>query len=181
MKEMLVEYAHYNLWANENLITLFRSVDDALISQNIVSSFPSIRATLLHILDAETVWIERLNGNSMNAFPSINFDGTNEEVFEKVLNKSKEFALYVEDLHAAVLRDKRTFTTFAGIEMKEQIRIMIQHCMNHSTFHRGQLVMMCRQLGISPIPKTDFIYYSREHNHKNLNYLLFKEFKSQMS
>jgi uncharacterized damage-inducible protein DinB len=164
MKQMLVEYARYNLWANQLLISLFRSVDDALISQTVVSSFPSIRNTFLHILDAETVWIERLNGRSLKEFPSINFVGTNEEIFKKVLETSTDFLHFVENMPAPLLRDKVTFTTFAGDVMTEPIRVMIHHCMNHSTFHRGQLVMMCRQLGISPIPKTDFIYFSREND-----------------
>ena len=161
MKQMLVEYARYNLWANENLISLFRSVDDALISQPIVSSFPSIRQTLLHIWDGETVWLERLNMRSLTQFPSQGFEGTNEDIFEGVLKISQAFIEYVETNPAPLFRDKRTFTTFAGLEMTDYIRIMIHHCMNHSTFHRGQLVMMCRQLSISPIPKTDFIYFSR--------------------
>ncbi len=162
MKQMLVEYARYNLWANELLISLFRSVDDALISQEVVSSFPSIRTTLLHIWVAEFLWLERLNGVSPTESPAKHFVGTNTEVFENVLNTSKAFVEYVETCPAPLLRDKRTFRTLStDKEMTEFIRVMIHHCMNHSTFHRGQLVMMCRQLGISPIPATDFIYFKR--------------------
>jgi len=36
---------------------------------------------------------------------------------------------------------------------------MIHHCMNHSTYHRGQLITIGRQAGLQDPPRTDFIYY----------------------
>jgi uncharacterized damage-inducible protein DinB len=39
---------------------------------------------------------------------------------------------------------------------------MIWHCINHQSFHRGQLVTFARQLGITDIPSTDYIVYLRE-------------------
>ena len=39
MKQLLSESARYNAWANAHLVSLFRSVDDELITQNVVSSF----------------------------------------------------------------------------------------------------------------------------------------------
>jgi uncharacterized damage-inducible protein DinB len=162
MKQMLVEYARYNLWANENLITLFRSVDDALISQYIESSFPSIRKTLLHIWDAESLWLERLYGQSPTDFPSKFFEGTNEEVFEGLLKTSAAFVKFVEEKPAPFFTDMCTFSLISlQTEMTQMVREMILHTMNHSTFHRGQLITMCRQLNITPIPRTDYIIYSR--------------------
>ncbi len=38
---------------------------------------------------------------------------------------------------------------------------LIRHVVNHSTYHRGQLVTMLRQLGHTP-PSTDFTRYLRE-------------------
>ncbi|MFN2424735.1 MAG: DinB family protein [Cryomorphaceae bacterium] len=34
--------------------------------------------------------------------------------------------------------------------------------MNHSTYHRGQLVTMGRQAGLSTPPQTDYIFYVRK-------------------
>ena len=165
MKQLLVEYARYNLWANENLITLFRSVDDALISEYVESSFPSIRKTLLHIWDAESLWLERLNGHSPTDFPSKTFMGTNEDVFAGLLGASKALAQFVESKPAPFFRDKCTFSLILNkTEITQTFREMILHTINHSTFHRGQLITMCRQLNITPIPRTDYIVFSRNIN-----------------
>ena len=39
---------------------------------------------------------------------------------------------------------------------------MIQHLVNHGTYHRGQLTMLLRQLGAEPPEGTDLIGYYRE-------------------
>jgi uncharacterized damage-inducible protein DinB len=34
------------------------------------------------------------------------------------------------------------------------------HCMNHSTYHRGQIVTMGRNLGFTDAPMTDYNFYN---------------------
>ncbi len=163
MKQLLSESARYNAWANENLIKLFRTVDDSLMTQEVISSFPSIRATLLHIWDAESLWLERLNGNSPTTFPSKSFHGSNEDLFTNVLTTSNALIEFIESRPAPFFRDRLAFKTISPPrEYKETVTDMAHHCLNHSTFHRGQLVVMCRQLNISPIPSTDYILYVRQ-------------------
>jgi uncharacterized damage-inducible protein DinB len=166
MKHLLADYARYNLWANERLINIFRTTKDELIEQTISSSFPSVRQTVLHIWDAESIWLERLNDNSPTSFPSTTFTGTNAEAFDGLIGSSTAFLQFVENRPAPFFRERKRIMTLKGGEYHELVTDMIHHCLNHSTFHRGQLVMMCRQLGISHIPATDFIFYKRETKKK---------------
>ena len=39
---------------------------------------------------------------------------------------------------------------------------MIQHLVNHGSYHRGQLTMMLRLLGAAPPESTDLIRYYRD-------------------
>lgn len=41
---------------------------------------------------------------------------------------------------------------------------LIQHLVNHSTYHRGQVAVMLRQLGAKPLP-TDFHLFLLERSH----------------
>ena len=36
---------------------------------------------------------------------------------------------------------------------------MIQHCLNQSTYHRGQIVTIARKIGLTDPPMTDYILY----------------------
>jgi uncharacterized damage-inducible protein DinB len=166
MKHILVDYARYNLWANDRLINLFRTTKDELIEQTIISSFPSVRQTVLHIWDAESLWLDRLNDSSPTAFPSTTFSGSNIEAFNNVMASSTALLQFVENRPAPFFRERKKIMTLKGGEYNELVTDMIHHCLNHSTFHRGQLVTMCRQLGITHIPATDFIFYKREMRQK---------------
>ena len=167
MKKQIVDYVRYNLWVNTRLVTLFQNSEDSLISKEIVSSFPSIRATLIHLWDVEVLWMMRLQGTSPKEFPSKNFTGSNAEVYINLLAASKAFLDFVETQPAKFFNQSIIFTLLSATgEFKHEAADMIHHCMNHQTFHRGQLITMARQVGITAFPRTDFIVFKREMSQK---------------
>ena len=62
----------------------------------------------------------------------------------------KEQDAYVQGLTEEMLRAPRAVDNDSYV-----LEELIQHCMNHSTHHRGQVVLMLRQLGRTP-PGTGF-------------------------
>lgn len=163
MKKQLIEYVRYNLWVNTRLVALFQNSDDSLISKEIISSFPSIRTTLIHLWDVEVLWLMRLQGTSPTDFPSKDFKGSNAEVYANLLAISQSFLNFVEKQPAKYFTQSISFTILSATgEFKHEAADMIHHCMNHQTFHRGQLITMARQVGITAFPRTDFIMFKRE-------------------
>lgn len=162
MKEIYVSYTGYNLWANRRMVETFSALPDEQLQQTIVSSFPSIRLTFLHIWDAEMLWLERLNGNSPTSFPSKSFVGENAQVFENLLQKSEAFLEFVKSQPTAFFEQTLSFSTISYGPQTQRAFEMVHHCMNHSTMHRGQLLTMGRQLGLLKFPPTDFAFYLRE-------------------
>jgi uncharacterized damage-inducible protein DinB len=45
-----------------------------------------------------------------------------------------------------------------GEEWKYPLEQMMQHVVNHSSYHRGQVTTMLRQLGVEAVP-TDFLVF----------------------
>jgi uncharacterized damage-inducible protein DinB len=162
MKDIYVKYAAYNVWANRRIADLFLAAGDAAGEQPIVSSFPSVKQTILHIWGAEWVWLQRLQGVSPTHFPTFDFEGTTAEALDQWLKTSEAFLSYVENTTTDFLHKALEFKNLAGLEYRQQAYEMIHHCMNHSTYHRGQLVMMARQLGIEKVPSTDMIFFLRD-------------------
>jgi uncharacterized damage-inducible protein DinB len=162
MKKLIADYARYNLWANEHILSVIAALDDSLVNKDLSNSFPSIRQTLLHIWDVETLWLQRLRGENPTEFPSKHFTGSNEEIYEGLKKASQAFLSYVESVPATAFTRVVHFRTFSYGEAKDQVYNIMHHCINHTTFHRGQLVTMCRQVGVTRFPPLDFIFYSRE-------------------
>ena len=162
LKATLLRYTGYNLWANELLLTLIeKKISNAKLDNEIVSSFPSLRKTVYHLWDAEFIWIKRLKGESLNDWPSKSFSGTFSEAKEKILARDKQFIHFIEDLDDEQLSLPFTYQNIEGKSFTNPVWESVLHCMNHSTYHRGQIVTMLRQLEVAEIPATDYIAYSR--------------------
>src|SRR4029079_18390331 len=69
MKEILINYTNYNLWANTTLTDVLKSIDSSLLDRELKSSFPSLRKTMHHIWGGQVVWLQRLSGESLTSFP----------------------------------------------------------------------------------------------------------------
>jgi len=158
MKQRYIDYAHYNIWANNRLINNLLAQDDQLLAKELVGSFPTIRATISHLWFAETGWLSRLNGNGWEVSNVVNFTGSNKALFKSWQNTSEDFKKFVEksDLEEQIPFDHK------GVKFSIPTREIIQTVFNHGSFHRGQIVMMMRQLGISEISQTDYIMWVRE-------------------
>ncbi len=163
MKDLLNYYCRYNLWANEKMAIFFADKPEVLLLQPIENSFPSIRKTALHILSAETSWLARMEQDIVrNNRVEDNFESTT-AVFSALVQSSKDFLEFVAQQETSFLEQSLTYNTWDGTVWEMMPKIMVHHCMNHSTYHRGQLITLARQLGMKEgVPSTDLLYFSRE-------------------
>ena len=157
MKELLEEYASYNLLANQKITQAILAMDEALVQQIVPSSFPNIYATILHIWDAESIWWQRIKLHEHIVVPSATFNPTIKEAVNGWLNQSALWKEYVSDASELKLRHVFEYKSTHKESVKQPLYRAIHHVFNHSTYHRGQLVTMMRILGEKKIPPTDFI------------------------
>lgn len=160
MKELLQQYAAYNIWANKTLFERISKLSDEEINKEISSSFPSLYKTALHMWLAEDVWYQRLKLVENIVPATENFTGSFAELCN---NLGKQSLVWKDWVDAAT--ETQLSHVFAYIRNKEQQKMpvyqMLLHLFNHATYHRGQLVTMLRQLNADKIPATDFSAYCR--------------------
>ena len=160
MKELLTQYASHNLWASQKMIEAISLLSEEQINKEIVSSFPSIYKTVLHLLDGESIWWQRLKLQEHVERPSDTFTGSFDELQKKLLQQSALYQGWVSN--ASEMQLQHVFAYFREKEQfKLQVGQMLLHLFNHNSYHRGQLVTMLRQLGVTKIPGTDFNGYLR--------------------
>jgi len=159
-----IDYANYNIWANDRLMADLLGQEESLLNQELEGSFPTIRATILHIWYAEAGWLSRLNGNGWEASAVTGFSGGTQELFVGWKATSEAFRDFVTE---ADLEEKTTFE-HKGQQYSIPGREVAQTVFNHGSYHRGQVVMMMRQLGISAVSQTDYIEWVRENERNKL-------------
>ncbi len=160
MKELLQQFAAYNIWANKILFERINKLTEEKIIQEITSSFPSLYKTAIHMWLAEEVWWQRLKLVEKIELQSETFTGSFEELTTILAKQSQQWAQWVDNAN-----ENQLTHVFAFIRNKEQQKMpvyqMLQHVFNHATYHRGQLVTLLRQLGEEKIPATDFSAFCR--------------------
>ena len=161
MKELLMQYAAFNVWANKKLIDAILQLSDAQQQQEITSSFPGIYKTLMHIWDAESIWWQRMNLQENFFRPSSQLTTIITELADGLDAQSKQWKEWVSAADEIALHHVFAYRNIKGEPFESQVWQVLQHLFNHGTYHRGQLVTMLRQVGITTIPATDFIAFTR--------------------
>jgi uncharacterized damage-inducible protein DinB len=161
MKELLQQYAAYNIWANKILFDRISKLPEEKITQEVASSFPSIYKTVVHMWLAEDIWWQRHKLVENITALSETFTGNFEEAITGLAKQSQLWAAWVDTANEYQLTH-----VFAFVRNKEQHKMkvhdMLLHLFNHATYHRGQLVTLLRQLGeVDKIPSTDFSTWCR--------------------
>jgi uncharacterized damage-inducible protein DinB len=148
----------YTIWADRQLLAAIREVPDEHLHQPTGSSFGSVLGTMAHVLGAEQLWLSRLLGVPLGRLPSL-------EEFPTLAVLTASFEDFWPQLeyYLASLQEPQIDVEFAWVNSKGEahrapLRQVLLHVVNHSTYHRGQVVSQLRQLGHQP-PPTDLVYY----------------------
>ena len=161
MKELLVQYATYNLWANQQLINTINNLPEDVADTTITSSFSSIKKTLQHLNVVEFIWWQRLKLVE-SILPLEEKNQSAKEIGKELLSYSLQWKEWVEKSTVAAFEHEFVYRNSKKEQFKQPVYQMLIHLFNHQTYHRGQLVTMLRQVGIDKIPATDFIEWSRK-------------------
>lgn len=156
----LVDY-HY--WARDRMLEALEVLTLEQYTKALASSFTSVRDTVVHIYGAEVNWYLRWVGTSPTGFPQVSEFPDVAAIRAAWREHEQKVRLLVDSLASANQLDRvLRYRTFDGQEMESVFAHMLQHVVNHATFHRGQVTTMLRQLG-SPAPKPqDLIRFYRE-------------------
>jgi uncharacterized damage-inducible protein DinB len=161
MKALLLDYASYHIWANEQFYKLLRGLDEVTLNASVSSSFPSLFGTILHMWDAEAIWWQRIQGKSPILVPSKGFQELPVKGMEALLMQGHLWKEWIESKSEEELAVSFSYTNLKGQPFESPILHLLLHLYNHGTYHRGQLVTILHQLGHTKIPATDFIVWSR--------------------
>jgi uncharacterized damage-inducible protein DinB len=77
------------------------------------------------------------------------------------LASAANFNDFVNACNDSFFDENCEYTNLKGEQFSTPFATVIMHCMNHGTYHRGQLVTMFRQLGLEEIPSTDLMTFAK--------------------
>jgi uncharacterized damage-inducible protein DinB len=161
MKTLLDAFAQYNRWAHQRLLTCIGQLSPEQQVQEIESSFSSLYKTILHVWGSETIWFARVQG-APKRIEGDPFKGSIQLLSDALLQVDQQWLDWVAQKNDASLMQELSYQNLRGEHFRQPFYQLLQHIFNHSTYHNGQLVTILHQVGVSELPATDFIVWTRE-------------------
>ena len=151
----------YNRWATARLLDAARSLGPTEFTRDLGTSHRSVRGTFVHVLWSEWIWLQRWRGVSPkevfgeDEWPDVD---TIRERWSDLERDRQDFIRTLTDDRLPLLIP---YENVQGERWEYSLVHMMQHVVNHSSYHRGQVVTLLRQLGRTP-PTTDFLVFFDE-------------------
>lgn len=156
MKDLLLKYAAYNVWANQHFIDILKKCTKEQVAQEVTSSFPSLKDTVYHMWSAEDIWVQRLSHIERPVWQAGLFMGDFSSAIDNWIIASNKLLEFVTNKSEADLNGIVAYEDLKKREYELPVHIGLMQVLNHATYHRGQLVTILRNLGFTEIPQTDF-------------------------
>jgi uncharacterized damage-inducible protein DinB len=151
----------YNSWANHRTLDSCAGLTSEPFTRDLGSSFRSVRDTLAHIYGAEWIWLERWNGRVPSALPFPSDFPDFDSVRSRWAQHEANLDAFIASLTPTELERIIKYKNTQGAPFEGPLWPMLQHVVNHGSYHRGQIATLLRQLGAKPV-STDLIVFHRE-------------------
>jgi uncharacterized damage-inducible protein DinB len=139
----------YDHWANKEVLASLQKI-----------AAPARSVSLLaHILSAERLWLERIEGRpqTLPVWP----DFTLQQCENEIGDISRQYERFLRGKNDDTLTEKVTYTNSKGESFTSEVQDILMHVIMHSAYHRGQIALDMRAAGFEPA-YTDFIHSIRQ-------------------
>ena len=89
------------------------------------------------------------------------FNGSKDDLIKICKEGVENFRQFIEDFPAESIAEKLAFKNIKGVPHDQPYWQLFAHIINHTTYHRGQLVTMLRQVGFTELSSIDMTTYFR--------------------
>jgi uncharacterized damage-inducible protein DinB len=148
----------YTRWADGRTCEAVSKLSPEQYTKDLASSHKSVRDTLVHLASAQWIWLSRWKGTSPPAMWPAQEYPTFADLKARWDPLQQEYEQFVAGLSAPSLRREIAYKNLKGEPKKYPLGHMLLHAFNHSTYHRGQVTTLLRQLSAQP-NSTDLVAF----------------------
>lgn len=161
MHNNYLQLAQYHIWATKKLEPVLTDLTEAQWNTKLVSSFETIALTVAHTASADDIWSQRCNHAENLQWQFNTIDKSQNILIPFWIHAASNFSeLIIKNINQ--LETELAYSDLKQNSYKSSLATIFYHVVNHGTFHRGQIITMLRQVGLTSLPSTDFITFTRQ-------------------
>jgi uncharacterized damage-inducible protein DinB len=152
----------YDRWANRRVLEAVAALSSEDFTRDLGGSFASVRDAFVHIIAGEWTWLQYWKAPTpgpdflaqLRIKRAAKFDPAKQWSLAEVKSSWEEVERSQIEFVAGLTGEQvEKLVPFRKTQVK--LAHLMQHLANHSTYHRGQISLMMRQLKAAPVA-TDF-------------------------
>ncbi len=152
----------YHYWARDRLWAFVDTLPDEQLRRPLGNSFSSVFDTMVHLYGADWIWRSRWEGVSPMALPAPGSYADLMTLRAAWQDEEQRIRAVLNRLGPDGVSRPIEYQGWDGRRQAQPFWQMLQHLVNHGSYHRGQVTTMLRQLGAQPPKSMDLIAYYRE-------------------
>jgi uncharacterized damage-inducible protein DinB len=165
--QYLIQLYDYNYWANRRMMKAARGLIEEQLHRQQGHSWGSVYDTLLHIMNAEWLWLSRWKGSSPSVFPTRDDYPTLGAMDKRWAELEAEMRAFVNQQTDDSLVREIAYRNTRREAFRLPLWQMMAHLPNHGTHHRGELAAMLAMIDV-PHEEEDWLYYFLERSGQRL-------------
>lgn len=177
--ELIKRLHEHRMWSNRQLLTATEGLTELQLQQTFDIGQRSVWKTLLHMLAAEYVWLEALEGNETPLMPGDQFGllPGNQQAEGAILSFNelqlkwedvdRRWNTYLSSLNESNIDEfvyKVSTSSQKGNRLGTKRSDILLHVCTHAQYTTAQLVNMLKQLGRTSLPDSMLITMARQEN-----------------
>ena len=160
--DVLQTLVDYHYWARDRLIVVVETLPEEQLRRPLGNSFSSIFDTMAHLAGADWIWRSRWEGVSPMALPASDTYDNLAKVLSVWRDEEQRIRAIVTRLGPEGITRPIEYQGWDGRRQAQPFWQMLQHLVNHGSYHRGQVTTMLRQMNVPPPKSMDLIAFYRE-------------------
>jgi uncharacterized damage-inducible protein DinB len=160
--DVLQTLLDYHYWARDRLFVAVEALTEEQLRRPLGNSFTSVFDTVVHLCGADWIWRSRWEGESPMVLPKPELYGDLAKVRAAWQDEERRIRAIVNRLGPEGILRPIEYRGWDGKPQAQPFWQMLQHVVNHGSYHRGQITTMLRQLEMPPAKSMDLIAFYRE-------------------
>ncbi len=161
-KNFFIDFTNFHRWGNSKLIRLSEGLTDEAFDASAPLGPGSLRATFVHLVGAQRIWLDRWQSRTPGPFPT-GEGWTITKIGQEIEAIDSELEEFVRNVSDDGFERRIDYANLKGERYQHRLSDLLLHVLNHGVHHRSQLLHFLKRQGRCLPGGLDYIFYKLAH------------------